>query len=221
MTDYNYKRTKFVEFNAYEGFSKEDLEEALIQSINSRASDEDSFDDIRYLLTSPYLHVRPDIHADEDTLLRKACRHNRLDVVGFILTSPELTEHADIHAREDYCIKTTCQHGYLELFKFLVTSPQLKETIDIHTQDDIAFRSAFTYEQVEILRYMIFDLNLIETAKMKSHYELYLNERENSNFCSKYDLAVKVKQMFEIRDLNNNLHNELSFLDIKPKKNKL
>jgi hypothetical protein len=202
-------------FEIFGQLEKEDLGVALVDAVKAHRMDE-----IRYLLTSPELKEHADINIYAGAPLRNATRYDFFDIVKYLLTSPELTQHANIDAETGYPFKTACRHGYLDILKFFLESPKLKNRIDIHHDDDIGFRVAFTHKQLEVMQYLIFDRNMEENQTIKEYTSGYLNSTDPS-FKSDKEFAIKVNNMFRLRDLNKQLHDELPVAKQNNKKVKI
>jgi len=187
---------------------------------------------VRYLLTSPDLKEHADIHACLDWGLCMACRIGNLEIVKYLLSSPELKEHANIHADDDHALFQTFIDGHLHIIKYLLTSSDLKEhatiypenhlrlatskehinildflfksdelqnKIDPHVGNDIIFYTAYKECKINVLNYLIYDLNI----EINDSIENYLNDKRISIF-------DKVKNMFEMRELNKDLSQNLN-----------
>lgn len=187
---------------------------------------------VRHLLTSPKLKVQAEIHYNNDFGFRAACDKGHLDVIKYLLTSPELKEHANIHAESNEGFNGACAYGHLEVVKYLLTSPdlknkvqldkssanlalglatvqgrleivkyliespELKEYVNIHASKDRNFRNASVQNHLDIVQYFIFDLNFRQSKPIKEHLIAYPNE--------------EVTKMFELRELNKQLGQELN-----------
>lgn len=196
---------------------------------------------LQYLLTSETLKEHIDIHSAQGLALKNACENGHLEVVKYLLTSPELTEHARIN--EDNCLafKNACEKNHFEIIKYLLTSQDLKENLDlsknenviiiaadndninlarylltskdlngqinIHYAEDSIFRSTVQNNQINFLQFLIFEMNIEKTESIKK----FLNESANK----------EVDRLFELRDLNNRLEDNLEIKNINNKKLKL
>lgn len=207
-----------------------------------------------FLLTSPLMKGRVDIHAQKDLALSRACEHGSLEalqflltspkledkmkissrdyggfrmavikghfaLVDYLLTSPELEEKADIHTREDWAIIAACQNGHIDIVKYLLTSPKLTEHANIHAQNDEPFKLVFSdlngynkYTQKtahELIEYFIFEYQIDYTEDI---YE-FLN----------YDIEpyITYRKMFEIREMKNNLTQDLETTNKPKHRNKI
>lgn len=157
---------------------------------------------VRYLLTTPTLSRKVDIHYNDDVALRVACSYGQFEVVEYLLTSPELKDHANIHFWNDYIMDAACRGLSLDMIKFLLTSPKLKKHPNFYAHNGSAF-----YELVrntpndknldlknEILNYLILDYRIEYNEYIKKHLAY-----------DRKDLIV----MFERRDLVQSLNEDL------------
>jgi hypothetical protein len=84
--------------------------------------------------------------------------------------------------------------GQLEIIKYILNTDFLNKHVDIHVNDDAIFRAALEAKQVDILRYFIFDLNIEITPNIKRMI----------------DINSDISNMFELRNINKSLNNELN-----------
>lgn len=201
------KKVTSINLAKYPGMTQDELNEELADSCKRG-----NLEEVRFLLTSPKLKEHADISYEDYSSLIFAYRFEHLEVFKYLLTSPELKEHADVHAREDYCLRTACTDGSLEFVKYILTAPELKSNIDIHTQHDVCFRTATLHETTNVLKYLIFDFNIEKTDDIKE----FLSFHSAVN-----PFAAKVSRMFEMRDMNAKLEQELPTNIFKIKKAKL
>jgi ankyrin repeat protein len=165
---------------------------------------------VKYLLTSPNLNEHANLHIKDDIALGLACKHGHLEIVHYLITSNELKEHADISAGNYRPIAYACHGGHLNVIQYLLASKDLKEKSNIHLDCDMIFRILVEKRDTEALKHIIFDLNIDITDTISECLE-YVVEPFKS----------EVKKMFELRDLNSNLKNNLSINQIDSKRIKL
>ncbi len=160
---------------------------------------------VKYLLTSPDLKDHAHIHADDDQALFQAFLDGHLHVIKYLLTSPDLKDHATIYPNDH--LRAATSKGYIHILDFLFNSPELKENLSPHQSNDIVFNTACKKQNLEVLNYLIFDLNI----DISPYIEYYFNDEQS-------DFADKVKNLFEMRELNKSLSEDLSSnQNIKPK----
>lgn len=190
-------------------------------------------DIVKYVLTSPELSKHANIHYENEAALTMACSHGHIEIIDYLLNSTELEDHSshDIfkleiitkavydgqlsvieyflnHPKfESQAIKSFNNHtlsiaagqGRLNIIKYILNNPQLKDFSDIHVHKDCPFRSACTNEEIDVIKYFIFDLNIEKSI----HINNWLSSKKDA-------ITLEIEQMFNIRDLNQNLNNELS-----------
>lgn len=130
-----------------------------------------------------------------DRAFLDACSQTDLELAHFLLTDYNLRYRADIHTYMDNAFRTACKKDNIEVVKFLLFSPKIKEHVDIHTQGDAGFRLAIAQKSFNVLKYFIIDLNIPKTKHIVEHLG------------SNPDLEAI--RLFELRDLNNSLNQEL------------
>jgi ankyrin repeat protein len=173
------------------------------------ASKKGKLEIIKFLLTSPNLKNHANIHSKNDMALSLACKYGHLETVNYLLTSPDLKEHANISANNYEPIAYACQGGHLNILKYLLTSKKL-EKFDIHLDEDLIFRTLIEKQNIEALSYIIFDLNIEFTEVMKQCLE-YINS----------PIKNEINKIFELRNLNKDLINDLSINTNSSKRNKV
>jgi ankyrin repeat protein len=108
--------------------------------------------------------------------------------------------------RVDYindALGSAAASGNLEVVKYLLTSPELPE----HGSTSIAVNRASFTKQFEVLQYLIFELNAPKDKEVK-------------DFLNNYPNPV-VENMFQARELNQNLHEQLSYKTVSKKLKKI
>jgi len=174
---------------------------------------------VKYLLTSPDLKEHADIHTRDDQGFIYACEKRNFELIKYLLTSPELKEHANIHTKDDLALLYATSEGRIDIVKFLTSSPDLKEHIDIHLDPFQPFTTACANEKLDILQYYIFELKIEKTSQM----DFYLNDKEN-HFTSlgiNTNFINTVREMFNIREVKNELTTELDKNNNNEKKLKI
>ncbi len=133
----------------------------IINNIDQKfiaACRKNNLNEVKYLLTSPQLLIKADIHTEMNLALFIASCSNYVELAEYLLVSPELEKHIDIDVSNGHTLYMACCHGNLEMTKFLLTSPKL----NIHaklTEKDISI--SCINNQIHILIYLnsIVDLN--------------------------------------------------------------
>lgn len=199
--------------------SSKDLEEHIkitqdISTLVRSAIRQDSFPIVQYLLSLPKL--KPNTDLDIDEIFIDACGKGNLNIIKYLLTSPELIQHANIHAKDnaykiiDSPILTATSHGHIEVVKYLLSSSELKEHADVHANHDEVFRLAVNNNYLSILEYLIFEYKINKTPIIEN----FLNHKHNLN-------SKIIKNMFELRDVNEGLNAELPINEHSSKKVKI
>lgn len=112
---------------------------------------------IKYLLTSPEVKVKPDIHYEKDVALAIACGYNYIEIVKYLLTSSDLKEHANLHADNNRAFVWACEFGHVEIIDYLLHSKDLKihaNMNDISETKQLAFLAACSEGKLDVLKYL-------------------------------------------------------------------
>lgn len=83
-----------------------------------------------------------------------------------------------------------CDNGQFEILKYLLTSPKLTEHANIHAED------------MKIVEFLIMDMNI----KIDEETLCYLTNNKSKNEC-----CNRVLTLFKVKELKNNLENNLTF----------
>lgn len=96
------------------------------------AAENKNLEMVNYLLTTNEIK-NPDIHANYDKALRKACNLENIEIIKYLLTSPKIKEHANVHVKNDECLIWS-----FKAEKFKTVDYLLKEyKIDINTNIEL------------------------------------------------------------------------------------
>jgi ankyrin repeat protein len=224
----------------YSKYTKNHINEALLN-----ACVDGDLDKVKFLLTSPELKHNADINYNDNAALHQACEHNQLHIMQYLLTSPELKKHADIHSKDDWTLTIACNEGHFDIVKYLLTSsdlkehshfnvdqlryalhigefdivdyllnsPDLKENASIHMGKDNIFREASEFGNKETLHYLIHELNIDRNDAINSYLEEPGGRTSN--------LKAEAKNMFQLRELNKELNDNLHENNESKKKPKI
>jgi len=154
---------------------------------------------VQYLLTSP--HTKPYIPKDFSLYegLYYSSLHGYLGILEYLLTSKD-TEKYNLNINYvPEVFKVSCETLNWHTIDFLRKSPKLKEKFNLHDNSDLFFEQLFNNKKTEIIEELIFDLNFEKTKNIEEH----LNNFKIYNQDNEY--LIKVKKMFDIRELENEL----------------
>lgn len=199
-----------------------------------------AYDLVKYLLTSPELKHHADINTKHDYIFEHACKDGNIDFIKFILETPSLNRNVPLidSYYEGMYISTSA--GHLNNLKYFEKKLiDLKEDIDynllIHNtslhdlntfryisekylqnnkyndRDYELFSPNFHSNKLDLIQYFIFELNIPKTALIEKIIE-------------KNSMKEKINKLFALRELNQNLNEDLikNVLKIKSsKKNKI
>jgi hypothetical protein len=141
----------------------------------------------------------PKQQANHDFL--EACGEGNLNKIKYLLNE----KSANIHSEKDLGIQRACASNHLEIVKYLLTSPELKKHSNIHANDDYSFKSACRNNNMDTIQYLIFEYRIPKNRSIKEFL------KENN----------EISQMFDKRDLNEQLHQEIKGSETTKKRNKL
>jgi ankyrin repeat protein len=183
-------------------------------------------DSVKFFLTSPELKKNADINSSKDTALQFACGQYNEDIIKYLLESPELKTHSKVQndlwsnienkdlevikyflekseSLVDEAFISACKNGNLDKVKFFLHSKEINKNADIHAHRDKGFVTALMCVKEDVLHYLIFDMNIPRTN--------YIEEAlKDSSHPSCISLVEKVNKWFALRELNEQLNNELS-----------
>lgn len=138
-----------------------------------------------------------------DPILESASIHGNKETVFYLLTLSSSPVYSISLNKENIALDYLSQLLHFEVIDLLIKSPLFKEKIDLHTNDDILFVQAFNNKKDDLLDYLIFERQLEKTSEINN----FLNNSNLHNQSNPY--LNQVKHMFEVRDLNKDLENEL------------
>lgn len=158
---------------------------------------------IRYMLTAPDLHIRPDFDdiADErdEVGLTLAAANGHLNVVQYLLFSPELKKHDSFPSDYFDYLKLICRNGQFHVADYL----KEKEIFDpLLVFDRVLFHGR---QNDNLAEYLIINCDIPVTSKVQK----VING------------VPFIAQLFEKRELNKELKKNLDVLDTPNKRYKL
>jgi hypothetical protein len=109
----------------------------------------------------------------------------------------------------------------VDKIKFLLASPNLKEHADIHFLRDESFRMLCINRDLSLLHYFIYDLNIERTSKIEQHLESYKSSYKYAGSMDCVEFIEKAQELFDKRDLKNEISLELEIKKTPIKKSKI
>jgi hypothetical protein len=146
---------------------------------------------------------------DLDMFFILACSNNNLEAVKYLLTSSELSYNPSL-TEDNEPLRIACNGNFKKMVEYFLTSPELNEHSDIYQDQQQAFKDACKAESLEVLQYLIFEYKIEKTDEIKEYLKT-----SNTKF------NETVKNMFILREVNQDLNNELSTDNQSTKKPKL
>jgi hypothetical protein len=143
-------------------------------------------------------------------LISFSCRDGDHDTVSYLFNS----KWKDKIIVNNELYHDACYGSNVNIIDFLRVN--FKNNIDI--SDERAFLNcyaslAYNVDDLAVMQYFIFDLNIPYTSEIKKYFD------EDTLFIEN---KIKIQKMFEIRELNDDLTNELNYKKLNTiKKNKL
>jgi hypothetical protein len=157
---------------------------------------------VKYMLTSPDLQLRPDFtHIEEDRYdgLTTAAANGHLHVVEYLLFSPELENHDCFPPFLFDYLRLICDGGHYHVADYL--------------REKKVFRPVHVFHEVH---YFATDIDAL------SHYLIFNCDIKTVPEVQKIiDRSPEIAKLFDIRDLNKELREELVVSDSITKKIKL
>jgi hypothetical protein len=152
----------------------------------------DRFDILKFMLDHPAL-IKNKGNDFMDKLPRYVASYGRLDMFKYLVENfPNDSGLMDNIKQGDILIKAS-RNGHLNIVDYLFTNDEIKDYIDIHLYNDEAFKVIYDDNQLDVLKYFIFNLNIEKTQDIIAHIK---NDPQ-------------ILKMFNSRDLNASLHQEL------------
>lgn len=109
----------------------------------------------------------------------------------------------------------------IDRVKFLLSSPDLKEHADIHYLRDEVFRMLCINRDLSMLHYLICDLNIERTNKIDEHLESYKISYKYSGSTDCVAFIEYAQDLFDKRELKEQINLELMVNKTVNKKVKL
>lgn len=158
---------------------------------------------IDYLLTSPNTKEFQDVNFSFEPVLKSTAINGNQELIEYFLTSPTVKEFKGIENKENFILDYLSQLLHFEIIESLIKSPSFKNRFDLNTNNDILFIQACNNRKDDLINYLIVDRKL----KKSQAIDDFLNNSKINRQDNPY--IVNIKHMFESRDLNTELSNEL------------
>lgn len=160
---------------------------------------------IQYLATNPNVN-RKNLELLFSIGLNHAVRDGRINIVNYFFTEFKDLILNDNMVKNGAITNTACEYGELEILKYFYSMNILNKD-NIHQNSDQYFLSAYENNKLEVIKYFILDLDMDKTENIKQ----LLSEKPNK----------EIDKMFNLRDLNKSLNNNLEINQPKNKKLKV
>jgi hypothetical protein len=128
-----------------------------------------------------------------NTAVATSAWQNDLDAVKHFLNS-NAHHHINVSPNSSL-VEFSCDNDYVEIIDYLINHSNPKNKLDMHVNNDYLFIYVCQKNSLNIAEYLIFEQNIKKTENIKS----YLTKWPN----------VQIEKMFEARDLNESLKQEL------------
>lgn len=133
-----------------------------------------------------------------NTLLKDAFHNEYLDVAQYLVKNDDLPFTAQ---NSDFAFIYAYQSGNLDSIKYLLSCKDLHPATDIHIQQEGAFRTALLQQRLDIIEYYIFDCALQYNTEIGIHLKLAAKKDP--------DFVKVVRNLFDLQQLNHDLHSDL------------
>lgn len=151
-----------------------------------------NIDIIKYFLNEPKIKDRNQLY--KFTLDAAACC-GRLDIVQYILENFIKNPAIQMTLINGKMLNSACDYGNLHIIRYFFDTPELSNNAHRDIQKEDLFQIAHRNDDMEIIQYLIMDLNLKKNKVIKSSL--------------KSKPSPEIEKMFESRDLNQSLKQEL------------
>lgn len=194
-------------FQVIKSFNKEELESFIIGVCGQpRSSEKEALEILEFIFLSNELSVKPDIHVNNDDILRVAATAGNVKIVQFLLTDPRLKEKSDIKAHRFSAYRRACAGQYsLPVLKFMLETPEIRAQIDLTTENHNALIRAFRNNRTENIDYLLWNAKYPVDDNLKK----VLLENGNKAWVEYIENFLNMKEKEEFKkQLNQNLSNE-------------
>lgn len=140
-------------------FNKEELESFIIGVCGQPRTDEqDALSMLEFIFLSKQLKIKPDIHVNNDDILRVATTAGNVNIVKFLLTDPRLEEKSDITAHKFSAYRRACAgQNSFQVLKYMLDTPEIRQQIDLTAENHNGLIRAFRNNRTENINYLLWE----------------------------------------------------------------
>jgi ankyrin repeat protein len=177
-------------------------------------------DIVKFLLTDDNVDYI-DIFENPNSFI-SACGSGELEIVKYLLVSPDIKVHVD---PQKYVIgfQRACANNYVNVAKYLLEDTDLLQNITSSTYKEI-FSNVRRYSSVDALDYLLKNTYINEHVDINSQFITAIQDKNFEivkYFIFEYDIKkdqkieesikdnIEIQNWFKVRDLKQNLNNEL------------
>lgn len=193
-------------------------------SVLTHACSQGNVEILKFLLTSPKLVQKPDIHLvlnNGESPLSAACRNANIEVVKFLLNDPAIKKENPQwkNVKDNSPLLAACYDGALEVFKYLLFSKELKEHWCLEEHKEMCAYIACCNGSLSILKFIVdntenLQLNFIDeqhTPFLRAVYNFENDENHAEELIHYilYDLKYKpTQQEYGFLEQKKNAYNK-------------
>lgn len=187
------------------------------KTILNFSADKGHVEIIQYLLSSPCTKEFKKTMLNEPLILASLNKNEGgTKIVKYILSSKELRKNIDMSKLTEHVLSAASQSMNLSTIKFVLEDKELSSYINIHHNHDELFKYCFYFKEINFLNYLIFDRKITKTKDIDE----LLENPNNNNAEDKYQIE-NIKNMFDRRQLNKDLKQELKISGDNTKRMKI
>lgn len=127
------------------------------------------------------------------SLLVASCS-GKLNIFEYFFNSPELSLLIEKKQIEEFFL-TSCAYGHINIMEYLLTLNSFKQSNNLNALYNKGMINACDFDQTDSMKYLIFNLNMNLSSETKDH----LTEAGRED----------IKELFNLRELNEKLHQNL------------
>lgn len=187
----------------------------LIKAVN-----ENHLPVIEYLLDKTKLGSEPTIYQEQSAYL-VACDQGKIKIIDKFFKNWLQHENQQKSNPQvwEYGFSAAYTAEKEQAIKFFVQNPDMQPYANIHLENDNCFINSFKVHRKDLLEMLILDLNIEKTPAIQE----FLEEPDTRDkFGKKYKIDKnEINELFNKRDLKNNIENNLPEKNIKSKSMKI